>query len=122
MIRYIRTRKSVLNIGKYKIIKRKYDGVYYRNSDEEVWRVIYTEDIKAEADTIEELCDEFVFHTLDGYGQHFLSRGHLEDVLNNKNIDLKEYLSCRTIYGAIWTDIGLLYVAKLNEKGCFELL
>lgn len=26
------------------------------------------------------------------------------------------------IYGAIWTDKGLIYVAKMNEKGEFELL
>ena len=29
-------------------------------------------------------------------------------------------LTC--IYGAIWTDKGLIYVAKMNEKGELELL
>ena len=78
--------------------------------------------VEKQADTIEELCDEFVFHTLDGYEQHFLSQGHLEDVLSNNNIDLQDYLSCREIYGAIWTDNGLTYVARMNEKGELELL
>ena len=26
------------------------------------------------------------------------------------------------VYGAIWTDKGLVYVIKMNEKGEFELL
>jgi hypothetical protein len=26
------------------------------------------------------------------------------------------------LYGAIWTDKGLIYVAKMNEKGELELL
>lgn len=77
---------------------------------------------ESQADTIEKLCDEFVLHTLDGKEQHFISQGHLEDILSNKNINLKDYLSCREIYGAIWTDKGLIYIAKMNDKGELELL
>lgn len=60
------------------------------------------------ADTIEELCDEFVcdnkvFHTF-------------REMLAYKcNANIKSY-------GAIWTDKGLIYVAKMNDKGEMELL
>lgn len=71
------------------------------------------------AKTIEELCDEFVFidktcqHTHLIYKKQFF-RG-VYDV--HKRADLNE-----TIYGAIWTDKGLIYVAKMNDKGELELL
>ena len=68
------------------------------------------------ADTIEELCDEFVV-VETGIGQHI-------------NYTKMEWLShegvvgsptCK-VYGAIWTDKGLIYVAKMNHKGELELL
>ena len=119
-MKYVRTKDGKLhfNLGETKngiIIEYNYlaDGLDL---------AVNYDAIEKQADTIEELCDEFVFHTLDGYEQHFLSRGHLEDVLSNKNINLQEYLSCREIYGAIWTEWGLKYVAKMNDKGELELL
>ncbi|MCR4661657.1 MAG: hypothetical protein K5765_06650 [Clostridia bacterium] len=66
------------------------------------------------ADTIEELCDEFVYL--------MKSRKH---ICKNKHTDI---LYCfdedkpLAYYGAIWTDKGLIYVAKMNEKGELELL
>lgn len=72
--------------------------------------------ILKQADTIEELCDEFVI------------------VPKDKNIkpcstttlavfdDVKSLLDTDDVYGAIWTDKGLIYVAKMNEKGELKLL
>ena len=80
-------------------------------------------DIVGESDDIEELCDECVIYAEDCKPcKYFLSQGHKEDILANPNIDLREYLKTRSIYGAIWTDKGLIYVAKMNERGEFELL
>lgn len=70
------------------------------------------------ADTIEELCDEFVVAYEDGakivYGDLEWAKTKAKSSLEigNKSI----------IYGAIWTDKGLIYVAKMNEKGELELL
>ena len=60
------------------------------------------------ADTIEELCDEFVFEETypSGLKRHIIT----EDVCVG------------TQFGAIWTDKGLIYVAKMNDKGELELL
>lgn len=65
------------------------------------------------ADTIEELCDEFVVITSS------LSRNIVCSTL-----DIAEDMSVKgqNIYGAIWTDKGLIYVAKMNKKGELELL
>lgn len=68
-----------------------------------------------QADTIEELCDRFVLITNRahyGFG-HFRN---IERVVLGKE---EKLIAC---YGAIWTDKGLIYVAKMNEKGELELL
>lgn len=86
-------------------------------------KLLSVNDIEKESDTIEELCDEYVIYAEDCKPcKYFLSQGHKEDILANPNIDLREYLKTRSIYGAIWTAKGLIYVAKMNEKGEFELL
>lgn len=63
------------------------------------------------ADTIEEFCDEFVYQ-IDKYHYYNdeleIAKGLCDDITK--------------IYGAIWTDKGLIYVAKMNEKGELELL
>lgn len=101
------------NIGKYSTLdidfaKQVVEGIFNGN-----------EVIKL-ADTIEELCDEFVFE---------------RRLLGKANMDFEDKSVYRTmggfipfkdleynIYGAIWTDKGLIYVAKMNEKGELELL
>lgn len=89
---------------------------------EAYWAGIEDETI-AQADTIEELCDEYVIEK-KGYtpfvSQTLFYNGkeHKEDIKA-----LKEYYSgYDNIYGAIWTSKGLIYVAKMNNKGELELL
>ena len=72
------------------------------------------EEVK-EADTIEELCDEFVLVNENVFTKPQM----LEDDYNK--IDLNYYKN-EDIYGAIWAGKGLIYVAKMNEKGELELL
>ena len=69
-------------------------------------------DVIKQADTIEELCDEFVI-----VGK---KKNKIKEI--TKVIYSKRQLINNVIYGAIWTDKGLIYVAKMNEKGELELL
>ena len=69
------------------------------------------------ADAIEELCDWYVtVWSKDGHTEYCtyydLDRDLFQSLIRAKF----------TVYGAIWTDKGLIYVAKMNEKGEFELL
>lgn len=63
------------------------------------------------SDTIEELCDEFVLCE----DNHYCIVGDIEA----KEMAATNY---GTIYGAVWTEKGLICVSKMNNKGELELL
>lgn len=67
------------------------------------------------ADTIEELCDEFVM--IDEENEHYIKQDN--DI---HHIRRKWAIGNYKVYGAIWTDEGLIYIAKMNDKGELELL
>lgn len=103
-MKYIRTKDGIYDLEKS--LFHQYNGIRvltpYCKQYEENPSLCKT------ADTIKELCDEFVMisdgkHKLD-IGCHSYSDEKIQ------------------IYGAIWTDKGLIYVAKMNEKGKLELL
>lgn len=66
-----------------------------------------------EADTIEELCDEFVGVDNTCENGHQLLRAIPYKCANFWN---------GGVYGAVWCEFGLKYVAKLNSKGELELI
>lgn len=77
---------------------------------------ILENDVIKQSDNPEELCDEFVWVTPEG-----------ERRIKPKTGDALWYLCCdykqgHQIYGAIWTDKGLSYAMKMNERGNWELL
>jgi len=74
-----------------------------------------------QANTIEELCDEFVLCCNGFVRPNLLNNSRFKDavyLVKKHNEQAKSYI----IYGAIWTDKGLIYVAKMNDKGELELL
>lgn len=74
--------------------------------------------ILKQADTIEELCDEFV--VINENGKYEGSSEILDICFLNFFTTLKD--KKKKLFGAVWTDKGLIYVAKMNEKGELELL
>lgn len=88
-----------------------------RNAKNE-WGCVFCHDVVKQADTIEELCDGYVV----------IDKGNYKTLVDNRQLAY-DYLRgvegwCKTkeVFGAIWTDKGLIYVAKMNEKGELELL
>ena len=99
-MKYIRTKDGIYENKPLKkhLGKRKGKG----------FEIVFKEqDIINQADTIEELCDEFVgvYHNIC-------------EVVSTKD----NWNKYDTFYGAIWTSKGLIYVAKMNDKGELELL
>lgn len=117
-MKYIRTKQG-------HIYKRLYkDGALNRGVGYIVQGVImpFGEDVIEESDTIEELCDEFVYKYVNPYHQKTKPCYELVDMTLENMKGTMEMTSGATFYGAIWTDEGLIYVAKMNNKGEFELL
>ena len=105
-MKYIRTKNGIFRTTKNFVvddIQRKYVA----------WHDFY-EQILKEADTIEELCDEFVYENEKGNKIIEKILTFAGFVYATGDYEFK--------YGAIWTDKGLIYVAKMNSKGELELL
>ena len=90
---------------------RTKDGVYVLS---EAYWAGNKDEILAEADTIEELCDKFVYCQNGFYEMYSkLDFAHYD----------KEYIkNGGTIKGAIWTSKGLIYVAKMDNEGKLVLI
>lgn len=97
-------------------------------------------DIIAQADTIEELCDEFVYARTLSDGRRIIRNfKHISGTRCKKDEfcilfttdesqdihiaqSIAEQQVKNGVYGAIWDCRGLIYVAKMNVKGEFVLL
>lgn len=112
-MKYIRTKDGVYDEKKYKVAK-----AFISIIEEEQRKIMPAKEtdfsIIKQADTIEELCDEFVY--IDDTFKNVLYKD-LEPI--RVLIKLRHNYK---VYGAIWTDKGLIYIAKMNDKGELELL
>ena len=107
-MKYIRTKDGVYS---EKLTRINDNKVYVRDLCCDYEEYTYAGEVIKQADTIEELCDEFV-----------IVNGKLHQTTKAFN-KIKEYFNTYdTFYGAIWTSKGLIYVAKMNEKGELELI
>lgn len=78
------------------------------------------EDIIKQADTIEELCDAYV--VICDYEPSIINAKYVtfEEALKYSNYE--EEKENMQFFGAIWCERGLIYVAKMNDKGDLELI
>ena len=119
-MKYIRTKDGKI----FNSLALRAEEIVYKDEQGKWRREFRTVDplkkVLETADTIKELCDEFVVCLFGNPQtitknlleiQHFIANQKL--IGNDKNI---------VVYGAIWTDKGLIYVAKMNSKGELELL
>ena len=74
-----------------------------------------------EAKTIEELCDEFVVFDKEQPNGKLLYYKGFEN-LKKEFIDFEKDKEKVVVFGGIWTDKGLIYVAKMNDGGDLELI
>lgn len=98
-MKYIRTKDGIYRTTKNFVVGKEHYVA---------WHDFYEEIIK-QADTIEELCDEFVAIHKTFSKTYCIRKVPFEKQDENFNI-----------YGAIWTNKGLIYVAKMNDKGVLE--
>ena len=115
-MKYIRTKDKIIDTTDTlftRFFEFKIDNNILRTHcfNEDFWD---KEEIINQADTIEELCDDFVL-IRDAIIRVYPKKHLLEESITG-------YCVGDEVYGAIWTNKGLIYVAKMNEEGCLELL
>lgn len=122
MKKYIRTKDNIYELNPHDYESPMcVDGetlttcVYTKNHE---W--VAKSDIIKQADTIKELCDEFVKKSKE-IGNDYFEIGKNAFVIFDRKYH-KEDLEHYNYYGAIWTDKGLIYVAKMNNEGELELI
>ena len=139
-MKYIRTKEGrIIDLKNWSITKTTYVDYQTSKIEEDVcyqrtWfeyiggdaceyreeHISHKRQVIAEADTIEELCDSEVIVWKDStpsIWNKFLTKQEFEHLYSS--FQRKKVIA---IYGAIWCDKGLIYVAKINSKGEMELL
>lgn len=116
-MKYIKTKDGIFESEKVNIVKRiplNAEPFYSIEINMGKGLTSIYVDIIAKADTIEELCDEFV---LPKFREVFAIDRFSKQVCIN-------HIKCGNgdAFGAIWCEWGLKYVAKLNDRGELELL
>lgn len=115
-MKYIRTKDGKL----YEVQSASNGERYLVRTDELIPVRTNTHEIIKQADTIEELCDEFVWKWIDeefpySTVRQYVRYAGLGDLKSAMRVEERygKYLNFDyKIYGAIWTDKGLIYVAK----------
>ena len=105
---YIRTKDGIYKVEGETCHKQ---GYYIDRYEEDV---ILKEQVIKQSENIEELCDRFV-----------VMEKETKEVMNI--VSFLEYAKlwayCKyNIYGAVWCEWALKYVAKLDDKGKLELI
>lgn len=128
---YIRTKNGVYEVIQandiYTEVKGNTNGVPLNNGN----TAIHFKEILNQSENLEELCDEFVIDNWKERGKPVYCFKYVKETKTAYCIDGGGYitlfipilLECGCIIkGAIWTDKGLIYVAKMNGKGDLELI
>ena len=122
MKKYIRTKYGIFKSNEYKLSIEELQGIKHGST--------YSKDLKI-ADTIEELCDEFVIHNPnndgDWFPKYFVYKNRIEDLFTESMIKLQKEKNIE-VFASIWLEDGTLKsVAKMkgilsNGKIDWELL
>ena len=117
MSKYIRTKMfQILEVTKKEKDTSFKDAYWYKcKRNRYKMNSMHSDFVIKESDNLEDLCDEFI--GIDDWNRH-------HKIENPNNIEIvKNFLKTfKEKYGAIWTNQGLIYVAKLNENGELELI
>lgn len=111
MSKYIRLKNKIVKID------AEDSECYYFNK---LKKFVYKDEGYKIADTIEELCDNFMVEYANGEHMLFPAFYHLK---RHHDLYNQDYHHVAGRYGCIWVaGKGLIYVAKMNDKGELELI
>ncbi len=116
MPKYIRTKDGIYEVES-EFLDNEGKWIGYNIVGDDMTIILRIQVIK-QSDNLAELCDEFVIDWLptnhkDIFGIDEYSKKIIESCIGNSKTN---------VYGAIWTDKGLIYVAKMNDDGELVLI
>ena len=113
---YIRTKDGVYKIDEIKPYFLDEKQKLFINNELKV--AINEQRVINQSENLEELCDEFVMTDNSN------NKPYRPFIIYGRSLEeLKERQSCNeSLYGAIWTDKGLIYVAKMDNEGKLVLI
>ena len=109
---YIRTKDGVYEVK----VNKYHELVYCKNN-----QIVLSCNIIKQSENIEDLCDEFVVFDKEQPNGKLLYYKGFEN-LKKEFIDFEKDKEKVVVCGAIWTDKGLIYVAKMNDEGDLALI
>ena len=99
------------------------NGYYrYKATPTEQANLVHKNFVVKQADTIEELCDRCIIIKREDGFPIILTFYEAKEYIDNWKRKIESNNPIIAIYGAIWTGKGLIYVAKMNDKGELELI
>lgn len=108
---YIRTKDGrIIDTSKIATGSKYMD---FATNDESFRKIFKTEPL-SKSENLDELCDNYV---IPRYQDTFIVDRFSKQICLN-------HIKCGygDVFGAIWTDKGLIYVAKMNNEGKLELI
>ena len=125
-MKYIRTiyGKKIMDVSKLKYVGETdtsymFCKVYKNGKESKVIKCFTKKVILKTADTIEELCDKWVFDNKFGEKNVIKDIDFCSLETMKRRFDKGLITNVRL---AIWTDKGLIFVARMNNKGELKLL
>lgn len=111
-MKYIRTKDAIFKVTS------KAGNIYCVTNQNNDFIIANERAVEKQAGTIEELLDCCIMTD----SKRHLPVNHLTYSYYKELAELEKLDKDWVVYGAIWTDKGLQFVARMNSKGEFELL
>ena len=112
---YIRTKDGVYEVDEIKPYFLDEKQKLFINNGLKI--AVNEKQVIKQADTIEELCDRFVVNfECFNRSYYFIYKNSYDEL--KRDVQTIQY----SAYGAIWTSKGLIFVAKMNDKGDLILI
>lgn len=120
-MRYIRTKDGRIAEIKENMIIRVFDDATRLVYKDRPYSCVLTgdDDILKQADIIEELCDGILVEEIDNESNWFIME--TDELKRMSKEEIENHLTSWRFNLFIKNDRGLIYVAKMNEKGELEL-
>ena len=115
---YVRTKNRI-----YQVESTLRDNGFVKGYNVGEMAFIRKDQVIKQAETIEELCDELFVYVSKQNEDYEKIEMPIIDITRNLTSLIKIANDTNSVVlGIIWTSKGLIYVAKMNEKGELELI